>query len=266
MTVRVHEGLVEALARAAAVLHEPPSALVTDIDGTISAIVPRPEDATVDPAIARSLERLLPLVALVAVVTARPAATARALVGATGITYVGHYGRDDESAALDEGPARIKDALREIALSLPGATFEDKGVTFSLHYRNTADPDAAREALRARVLPLAARAGTRVIEGKRVIELVPRDLPAKPDAVRRLAAAHRLRGIVYLGDDVSDAGVFRLLRERREAGLPALSIAVVDEETDPQVIETADLQLEGVPAVRDFLQHLPAALDAFLAS
>jgi len=75
--------------RARAVLREGPSAILTDVDGTISGIVPRPEDARVAPAVRDSLERLAKGLALVAVITARAEETARRMVGAPGLTYVG---------------------------------------------------------------------------------------------------------------------------------------------------------------------------------
>src|SRR5947207_8572575 len=87
-------GRLVALARA--ILEETPAALISDIDGTISRIVARPEDATVADVARNSLEVLAGNLAVVAVVTGRDAATARQLVGANGITYIGNYGLDSE--------------------------------------------------------------------------------------------------------------------------------------------------------------------------
>src|SRR3954454_9557159 len=79
---------VTTLRDVSALLQLRPVALITDIDGTISSIVPRPEEARVSDAVRASLQALSRSMDLVAVVTGRDRATARSLVGAEGITYV----------------------------------------------------------------------------------------------------------------------------------------------------------------------------------
>jgi trehalose-phosphatase len=100
-----------------------------------------------------------------------------------------------------------------------------------------------------------------VIEGKRVLELVPAGLPDKGSAVSKLARERGLRGIVFIGDDFSDVAVFReITRRREEEGLPGLGIAVVDAETEEAVREAADAELAGVDEVEEFLAALAQAL------
>jgi trehalose-phosphatase len=94
-----------------------------------------------------------------------------------------------------------------------------------------------------------------------VLELVPEDLPDKASAVVHLIQERALRGLVYLGDDVSDVGVFReMARLREEGGLAGLGLAVVDAETPASVRDRADLALEGVDEVEEFLDSLAQAL------
>ncbi|HEV7664378.1 MAG TPA: trehalose-phosphatase, partial [Chloroflexota bacterium] len=66
--------------------------LVTDVDGTISPIVARPEDAAVLPAARDALAGLSHLLSMVAVVSGRRASDARAMVGVDGLVYVGNHG------------------------------------------------------------------------------------------------------------------------------------------------------------------------------
>ena len=91
------DGVVE---DALLVLEGGASGLITDIDGTISPIVPRPEDAVVSAEARDALARLARSLSLVAVVTAREESVARAMVGVDGLAYVGNYALDDSFARL----------------------------------------------------------------------------------------------------------------------------------------------------------------------
>jgi trehalose 6-phosphate phosphatase len=243
-----------------AVLSARPAALITDIDGTISRIVPRPEDAVVSPAIRQSLEALARRLDLVAVVTGRDQATARQMVAAQGVTYVGNYGLDSEGFE----PGLIRAAFTEagpLATAIPCVQLEDKGVSFALHYRNCQDPEPVRQRLIEELVPVAARYGARVIEGKLVVELVPGSLPDKASAVLNLSRDHDLNGLVYFGDDLGDIPVFEAIRRRREEqALPGAAIAVIDDETDQSVRDAADFVLDGPGAVERLLVELARTL------
>src|SRR5215207_8125176 len=63
------------------VLRQTPSALLTDIDGTISPMARTPDEATVLPKAKEALERLREQIALVGIVTGRSASVGEALVG-----------------------------------------------------------------------------------------------------------------------------------------------------------------------------------------
>lgn len=243
---------------AVSVLSSRPSALITDIDGTLSPIVNRPEDAVVGASAREGLRALAERLHLVAVVTGRSEDEARRMVAVEGLTYVGHYSLDGAAAArMRPGElAPAKAAARALLGPYPCVQFEDKGVSFSLHYRNCAD-EGVRDELLALMRPLAERWGARLMEGKQVIEIVPRDLPDKSTAVGRLLEERGIKGVVYLGDDLSDIAVFRELARRREAGgVSALCVAVVDAETDELVKQAADERLDGVGEVEELLACL----------
>jgi trehalose 6-phosphate phosphatase len=251
-----------AVEAAADVLAFAPAALVTDVDGTLSRIVSRPEYAVVEDTVRVSLLSLIQRLSLVAVVTAREESVARGMVGLPQLTYVGNYALDTESAEVvdedDLDQARL--LVRTLLEPFPCVEIEEKGVTFALHYRNCIDT-AMRERLLTLVTPVAAAAGAKVIEGKQVVELVPLRLPDKSVAVARLLREREIQGVVYLGDDVGDVPVFKQIAKRRALGLPSLSLAVVDSETDESVLEAADLRLEGVDEVYAFLTALGAPSD-----
>jgi trehalose 6-phosphate phosphatase len=50
--------------------------------------------------------------------------------------------------------------------------------------------------------------GTRLIPGKKVLNVLPHDFPSKGDAVRALVAKLGCEGAVYVGDDVTDEDAF----------------------------------------------------------
>ncbi len=95
---------------------------------------------------------------------------------------------------------------------------EDKGTVISIHYRSSPQPAAARQAIleaSKRVLP---QDGLIIAEGKMVVEVRPPLAIDKGTVVRDLVREHGLRGIVYLGDDLTDVDAFRAVRELREEG------------------------------------------------
>jgi trehalose 6-phosphate phosphatase len=238
---------------------------VTDIDGTLSRIVPRPEDAAVTAAATQALEALTLKLDVVAVITARDRVTARRMVGASGVEYIGNYGlTDDGPRPGTSGVLAARGSIAPLLSGLPCVTLEDKQVAFSVHYRNCEEPESIRLRLLELMRPIAAATGVRVMEGKRVLEIVPGELPDKRSAFTRLAEKRAIRSVLYMGDDLSDLGIFVELAARRAKGqLDGLGLVVVDDETDPALIDGADAELDGVDAVEGLLAGLAKRLPAY---
>ena len=240
-----------------AVLDERPSALITDVDGTLSHIVSNPQDAVVSIEIKESLRRLLPRLDLMAVVTGRENEVARRMVGVEGLTYVGSYAVDHATVQPDTTDIR---AAREEVLpflpSFPCVTLELKDVSFALHYRNCEDPADVRARLIEFVEPIALHNGAKIMEDKQVLEFVPGSLPDKASSFAKLVDENGMRAAIFVGDDLADAAIFREIRRRREQGFVGLGIGVVDDETPLAVHESADVTVEGVDAVLTFLVAL----------
>lgn len=250
-------------------LREAPFGLVTDLDGTISPIAETPAAATVSPVCRRHLEAIAARVALVAVVSGRTEEVARQMVGLEGVAYVGLHGfslpmppvwSEASMATFTVLANSILDELRR-TVALPGIVFEDKGPLIAVHYRQTADPSAARQAILDAIS--AAPMGRRFAchEGKMFIELRP-PVPSvhKGAVVRHLAAQHSLRSVLYLGDDVTDVDAFRAVREATD--LQGASVVAVSEETAPEVLAAADYRVEGVAGVEALLGEVASALGA----
>jgi len=255
--------LDEVARRAVSVLRERPSALITDIDGTLSRIAPRPEEAIVSERARAALRRIVTCLDRVAVITGRELVVARRMVGVEGVTYVASYALGDtDRASLDLAPVtRVREAVRPLLARWPCVQLEEKDVSFALHYRNCKDGPAVRQGLLALVQPLASHEGAKLLEGKQVIEVAPRDLPDKGEALLRLVGEEGIRGAVFIGDDLADAAAFRQLRRRAQRlGVPSLCIAVVDAETEAAVRDAADIEVHGVDDVERLLELLAEQL------
>jgi trehalose 6-phosphate phosphatase len=239
------------------------AALLTDVDGTISPHVARPEDALVLEEARAALAGLSQLLTLVAVVTGRSAIDARAMVGLDQLQYVGNHGFEVLSEAgveiLPEAQPwveRIAAALEEVRRQVqqPGILFENKGATASVHYRLAPDPDRARDELIEILTRVADAHGLRFESGRMVFNLLPPLGISKGSAVRWLAREYRLDRLVFLGDDITDVHAFKALAGLREGGLArTLSIGVVDAETPLSIGEFADACVPSAIAVADLL-------------
>src|SRR5918998_1425441 len=138
------------------VLRQTPSAVVTDIDGTVSPIAPTPAEAMVDPGAKAALARLTERLAAVAVVSGRAPQDGAAMVGLPELTYVGNHGLEriargtpwTHPVAAAAQPAiaaalvEIESAARAVA-DVPWLLVENKGVTGTVHYRLAPDQIAA---------------------------------------------------------------------------------------------------------------------------
>jgi trehalose 6-phosphate phosphatase len=256
------------------VLRQTPSAVVTDIDGTISAIAPTPAEAMVDPGAKAALALLAERLAAVAVVSGRAPQDGVAMVGLPELTYVGNHGLERiergtpwthpmaaaAQPAIAAALAEIESAARAAA-DVPWLLVENKGVTGTIHYRLAPDQIAAVALLEPLARAAATRHALRLTLGRMIFEVRPALAVNKGTAIRELAKDLGLRGIVFFGDDVTDVDAFRALRELREAGEAAtLRVGVLGSETSPAVLAEIDVSVDGVGSCAATLLALAARL------
>ncbi len=264
--------LDDVLARCREVLAHEPAALLSDIDGTLSAIAPTPDEAFVDRAISESLRALVGRVALVAAVSGRAVASCSSMIGVPELLYVGNHGLERlrggvwsaHPAALD-AEDRVNAALSDVATAITGdplAEFvlvEPKRLTGTIHYRLAPDPDAARARLHPLVAEACQRHGLRLTEGRAILELRPQVAIDKGAAVAELVEEFGLRGVLFIGDDLTDVDAFRAVKRlRSEQGVAGLAIGVLGPETPALVRSEMDIGVDGVPAVALLLATLAA--------
>ena len=261
----------EAIAAATRVLQERPSALISDIDGTLSPIVASPEEAVVMPECRLALHALATRLDLVAVISGRTAAEARRMVGIDDLLYVGNHGleRWDRVEGYRDEAAAFKGEMRDLRATLErelrgaqGVRIEDKGVILSLHYRGASRPDEVRQQILGLLDSLLAPSRFVVAEGKMVVEVRPPLALDKGTVIEGLVLGRGLRGAVFLGDDVTDVDAMRGLKRMRECGLASLAIGVAGDGMPDALATESDLLLPGPPAVAAFLEALARALSA----
>jgi trehalose 6-phosphate phosphatase len=254
-------------------LYEQPvrAAILTDVDGTLAPIVPRPEEAAVPARASELLARLSERYGLVGCISGRRAAEARRLVGVDGIAYAGNHGLElllpgDEAPRFDpslrgrEGDAAAFVAeLGDEALASAGLRLEDKGPIQALHWRGAADERRA-EARAHEIAAAGGRAGLEPRWGRKVLELRPPGGGGKDAAVAALLAADGVAAAAYAGDDRTDLDAFRRLRELREDGEleAAICVGVVSDEGPPELVEEADLRVDGPAGWLALLEGLAA--------
>jgi trehalose 6-phosphate phosphatase len=192
---------------------------VWDVDGTLAPIAPTPADARVPPATRQALRRLARRAdTLVGVVSGRPLAQVVRLVGGSNVWLAGLHGGARRApgghvrhfwgpAAAHRG-SRVAHDLAEALAAVPGVRIEPKGPVVAVHVRGV---DAAGRAHARRVVTQARPTGWQVLEGRRVLELRPRRLPNKADAVRWIAAHRPGAAVLYVGDDATDEDAFAAL-------------------------------------------------------
>ncbi|MGH2380596.1 MAG: trehalose-phosphatase [Candidatus Limnocylindria bacterium] len=263
---RTDESLAHALELASETLARAPAGLLTDFDGTLSPIVGDPALARLVDGASGALAELVERLAVVAVVTGRAPLDARRMTGVPGLLVAGNHGTEwlepdaDEPIAAPEASsarARLDDVLAPLP-SMPGVVVEHKGISATVHYRNALDPAVAMAAIVAALGDTEAR-GIELRHGRMSVELRSVGLGDKGSAARAIIERFGLRGVVVMGDDVTDLDMFGVVSEQRSAGRVRGAIIGVggpDAEVPPSVIEASDVILADPAEAAAFLVAL----------
>ncbi len=202
--------LADALARFAA---GRPLLVASDYDGVLSPLADVPSEAGPQPGAAEVLTRLTGVPGVtVALVSGRGVADLQATSGFTGdLRWIGSHGAEFDgplSAELAAHRDALAARLAPLVAGTPGAHLEVKPASVAVHVRPVSDRPAAAALLAA--TRAAADPSLTLKPGKDVLELAVTDAD-KGSALRRLAAEIGARGVLYLGDDVTDEDAFRAL-------------------------------------------------------
>jgi trehalose 6-phosphate phosphatase len=235
------------------VLAAEPAGLLTDFDGTLSPIGADPALSRLVDGAGGALAALAERIAVVAVITGRAPLDARRMTDVPGLLIAGNHGTEWlEPAAEEPVGAPAASSVRaelDAALSglprLPGVTVEHKGISATVHYRNSPDPERALPAI---LEGLGALEGRRVElrHGRKSVELRPIGFGDKGTASRAIIERFALRGVVVMGDDLTDLDMFRAVADlRAEDGIRGAIIGVggTDAGVPASVVEASDVVL-----------------------
>ncbi len=238
--------------------------LLLDYDGTLTPIAPSPSQAVLSMENKELIGHLvkIPLFQVV-IISGRALADIKKMVGIEGVLYIGNHGWEIEGSSMHFEslvPVQIASIMAKIKYELvtqlsdiQGVFVEDKGVTFSVHYRLVKQD---KEFLVKRIfdhicMPYRRQNEIKVHVGKKVLEIKP---PVEWDkgkaALWLLRKQEILKGKgnvlpVYIGDDTTDEDAFAALKNRgitAFVGTPRFS--------------AAQYCLEGPQEVTELLKHM----------
>jgi trehalose 6-phosphate phosphatase len=247
------------------------SAVLLDIDGTLSPIVENAADAGVPETTRQLLIAISRRFALVACISGRRASEARAMVSIGTICYIGSHGAELlqsgwTEAVLDPALSAWTEAIRDFARSEDSTELrrarvrlEDKGAIAAFHWRGAHDEELAKSVIEG-IARRALAAGLHVHWGRKVMEVRPPVRIDKGDAVTRLIRRSAVRAAIYVGDDATDLDAFRALTQLAEAGelQYALRVGVRSPDGPSDLQAATDLLVDGTEGVQRLLASLAA--------
>src|SRR3989338_8317020 len=199
--------------------------LMLDFDGTLSPLAETPDQALLPKdakEILKKMSRRIPT----AIVSGRSLADIRRRDGISGIIYVGNHGLEWQIGATRDTvkiPAAMVRALTATGARLndlkeryPGVIVEDKGMTWSLHYRLVPQHRVKRILFELRAITKQFRKWhlLKIVEGKKVFEVRPDMHWNKGHWATFFYHTFGRRSIpIYIGDDFTDEDAFKMLKK-----------------------------------------------------
>jgi trehalose 6-phosphate phosphatase len=234
------------------------AAVLLDFDGTLSPIVDVPSEARPLPGAYEVLEALAARFAVVAVVSGRPASFLEPLLppsvvisGVYGLETVRDGVRSDHAGAVTWRDAVAEAARRAKQDGPVGMAVEPKGLSLTLHYR---EHPGLGPAVREWTTAEAERSGLVMRRARMSVELHPPLAIDKGTAIQNLVSGDE--AVCFIGDDRGDLPAFDTLDRLEARGVAVLRVAVASAEVPGELIECADLVLDGPHAVLDLLRQL----------
>ena len=243
--------------------------MALDFDGTLSPIVPRPEDARIDPALEPAIDRLRAAVGWMLVISGRNRAFLDGRL--PGLLTIGSYGLElppelstaglPEHFAAESARASLDLAREDLEAVLPsGSRLELKPWGLAMHYRG-AGPGFDEGRVIQIANEVAERHGLVVQQGRLVLELSPPDAVDKGWALALAAARFQPSAVVFVGDDLGDVPAWEATRQLGER-IPSLAVAIASSELPRGALASCDLVLEDRALLQPFLEALATTAGA----
>jgi trehalose 6-phosphate phosphatase len=231
----------------------------SDFDGTLSPIVDDPDEAAPLPGVADALADLAGRFGRVGVISGRPASFLLHHLGTAGVQMWGLHGLEtvadgavvpvpEAEPWLDVVEEAAEGAVRDLG---PDVHVERKGLSLTVHFRRAAHRGPATREWAERT---AAANGLVLHDARMSYELRPPVAHGKGLVLER--AAGGLAAACFVGDDLSDADAFDALDRLAARGVAAVRVGVHSEEAPPQLLDRADMVLDGPEDVLAMLRTL----------
>jgi len=198
--------------------------ILLDVDGTILDLAPTPREVFVPHALRETLARLWDRTGgAVAFVSGRPLNELDLIFSPLQLPTIGGHGAElrvmagasPEPPRLPALDPALKRLFAKIAEAGPGIILEDKGYSLALHYRLAPDKEALVRTAAAKICAgLKDSAAVELLPGKLMVEIKQVGF-TKATAVRELLTYPPFtdRRPIFIGDDVTDLGVFDVVPE-----------------------------------------------------
>ena len=193
--------------------------LLLDYDGVLAPIMPLPEQAIPGEKVKRVLGKLLsdPHNTCV-VISGRPRRTLEEWLGNLPLAFAAEHGfwrREPGGEWVPAMPVQaawkreVRAVMERAASELEKSFVEEKTAAVAFHYRNSLESAAEKTTskLIERLAPVVAEASLRLLEGKKVIEVIPADVD-KGRAAGYWLEKEKWDFILAVGDDVTDEALF----------------------------------------------------------
>jgi trehalose 6-phosphate phosphatase len=238
--------------------HAADAGLFVDFDGTLSEIVKEPGAAAPVAGAADLLTALAGSYATVGVISGREVDFLAPFFGPD-VVLCGLYGLEviDHGERVDHP---LGGAWREViddvasvsrARGPAGMLVESKGLSLTLHYRGR---PRLEPKVRAWAEQWAARSGLQCRAARMSYELHP-PIPADKGTAL-LEHAAELTAVCFIGDDAGDVPAFVALDKLQADGVHTWRVAVRSDEETSDLVDRADLTVDGPAGVMRFLRSL----------
>ncbi|MDQ6711352.1 MAG: trehalose-phosphatase [Candidatus Dormibacteraeota bacterium] len=238
-----------------------------DFDGTLAPIVVDPDKAKPDRDTLALLERLACRLLRLVLISGRDSDLLWERVPIPNTLLIGNHGLEERRDGVSRLSAQAQpyadnllhaaDALASIAAATgPGIRIEQKRASIGVHFRQSPDPQASGAQLGESLSALAGQEHLRLFRGRYVWELRPAVEVNKGTVVAGLAGSLHPAGLIYVGDDVTDADAFRAMRDL--PNVRTLAVGVRSAEVPTETFDACDLVVDGVEGVKTLLADLLA--------
>ena len=243
------------------------TAIITDIDGTISRIVPTPVEAEVEEYMKDTINNLAKKFKFTGVMTGRSIENALDMIGNKNLIYIGNHGLEelkDGKVYIDPEVEEFIPVIKEVGESIKQKLsnydcilFQDKELSYTVHYRLCDDGEKIRKIALDAIGEIKDSNLLKIGEGRKVIEIRPPVGHNKGTILQNLILDNNIKKIIYLGDDITDTDAFIKLNELNEQEkVMAISVVVISKETPEYVKKSASYYVKSVDEIQKFFEWL----------